>query len=220
MVKLEQISRVYHKKGQVIHAVDAVDLAVERGGFAAIVGPSGSGKTTLMNVLGLLDAPTSGQYRLDGSPVIALTGRRAAALRGRSIGFIFQSFNLLYGLTALENTELPLVLRGVAPRARRERALLALRQVGLEDRARHRPAELSGGQQQRVAIARVLAAEPPLILADEPTGNLDSAAGREVIATLSALHALGRTVIMITHDTRAASAAQQIFHMENGRISM
>ena len=219
MIVLENLSKTYEKHGQTVHALEQVCLHVPKGDFLAITGPSGSGKTTLMNILGCLDRPTVGTYLLDGQPVSNLNGSSAAHVRNRKIGFIFQSFNLISSMSAQENVELPLLLRGTTRKARRKAALEALSQVGLASRAAHRPSELSGGQQQRVAIARVLAADPPLILADEPTGNLDAATGREILSILEGLHREGRTIVMITHDPAIAAAAPRTLRMENGRLS-
>ena len=218
MIKLEQIEKTYEKHGQAVHALEDVNLHLPKGGFLAVTGPSGSGKTTLMNILGCLDRPDSGIYRLDGQTVDRLDGAQAADLRNRKIGFIFQSFNLIGSMTALENVELPLVLRGVGRKNRRQTALEALERVGLSQRAMHRPSELSGGQQQRVAIARVLAQNPPLILADEPTGNLDGASSREILSILRQLNGEGQTVVMITHDDSIAAAAPAQMRMEAGRL--
>ncbi len=218
MIVLENLSKTYEKHGQTVHALEQVCLHVPKGDFLAITGPSGSGKTTLMNILGCLDRPTSGQYLLDGQPVSDLSGTRAADTRNRKIGFIFQNFNLVPSLSALENVELPLLLRGVGRKARRRIALDALEQVGLAQRAAHRPAELSGGQQQRVAIARVLAADPPLILADEPTGNLDAAAGADILAILRQLRQQNRTIVMITHDPSIAASLPRQLRMEDGML--
>ncbi len=219
MIVLENLSKTYEKHGQTVHALEQVCLHVPKGDFLAITGPSGSGKTTLMNILGCLDRPDSGRYLLEGATVSQLTGSSAAHIRNRKIGFIFQSFNLISSMSAQENVELPLLLRGTPRKARRKAALEALSQVGLASRAAHRPSELSGGQQQRVAIARVLAADPPLILADEPTGNLDAATGREILSILEGLHREGRTIVMITHDPAIAAAAPRTLRMENGRLS-
>ena len=219
MIVLENLSKTYEKHGQTVHALEQVCLHVPKGDFLAITGPSGSGKTTLMNILGCLDRPDSGRYLLEGATVSQLTGSSAAHTRNRKIGFIFQSFNLISSMSAQENVELPLLLRGTPRKARRKAALEALSQVGLASRAAHRPAELSGGQQQRIAIARVLAADPPLILADEPTGNLDAATGREILSILEGLHREGRTIVMITHDPAIAAAAPRTLRMENGRLS-
>lgn len=218
MIVVENLSRTYQKHGQTVTALAGVDLHVPKGDFLAVTGPSGSGKTTLMNILGCLDRPTAGTYLLDGQPVSDLNGRGAADIRNRKIGFVFQSFNLISTMSALENVELPLLLRGVCRKKRRTAALEALSRVGLEGRAAHRPSELSGGQQQRVAIARVLAADPPLILADEPTGNLDAATGRDILSILEGLHQEGRTIVMITHDPAIAAAAPRTLRMECGRL--
>ncbi len=219
MIVVENLSKTYQKHGQTVHALEAVNLHVPKGEFLAVTGPSGSGKTTLMNILGCLDRPTDGTYLLNGQPVSDLTGSSAADIRNQKIGFVFQSFNLISSMSALENVELPLLLRGVPRKERRKTAREALSRVGLGQRADHRPAELSGGQQQRVAIARVLAADPPLILADEPTGNLDAATGREILSILDGLHREGRTIVMITHDPAVAAAAPRTLRMENGRLT-
>ena len=219
MIRLENITKTYEKHGQTLRALADVSLHVPKGDFLAITGPSGSGKTTLMNILGCLDRPTAGKYLLEGTTVEGLGGAAAADIRNRKIGFIFQSFNLIGSMSALENVELPLVLRGKSRKIRRQKALEALARVGLQDRAGHRPAELSGGQQQRVAIARVLAAQPPLILADEPTGNLDGVTSREILSILRQLHQEGQTIVMITHDDGIAAAAPRQMRMEQGRLS-
>ena len=219
MIRLENITKTYEKHGQTLRALEDVSLHVPKGDFLAITGPSGSGKTTLMNILGCLDRPTTGKYLLEGTTVEGLGGAAAADIRNRKIGFIFQSFNLIGSMSALENVELPLVLRGESRKIRRQKALEALARVGLQDRAAHRPAELSGGQQQRVAIARVLAAQPPLILADEPTGNLDGVTSREILSILRQLHQEGQTIVMITHDDGIAAAAPRQMRMEQGRLS-
>ena len=219
MIRLENITKTYEKHGQTLRALEDVSLHVPKGDFLAITGPSGSGKTTLMNILGCLDRPTGGKYLLEGTTVEGLGGAAAADIRNRKIGFIFQSFNLIGSMSALENVELPLVLRGESRKNRRQKALEALARVGLQDRAGHRPAELSGGQQQRVAIARVLAAQPPLILADEPTGNLDGVTSREILSILRQLHQEGQTIVMITHDDGIAAAAPRQMRMEQGRLS-
>ena len=219
MIVLENLSKTYEKHGQTVHALETVNLHVPKGEFLAVTGPSGSGKTTLMNILGCLDRPTNGTYLLNGQPVSDLTGSSAADIRNQKIGFVFQSFNLISSMSALENVELPLLLRGVSRKERRKIAREALSWVGLGQRADHRPAELSGGQQQRVAIARVLAADPPLILADEPTGNLDAVTGRGILSILDGLHREGRTIVMITHDPAVAAAAPRTLRMENGRLT-
>ena len=218
MICLQHVVKTYEKRGQTVCALSDVSLSVPKGTFLAITGPSGSGKTTLMNILGCLDRPTSGCYLLDGAPVGQLGGSAASEIRNQKIGFVFQNFNLVSSMSALENVELPLVLRGESRKNRRQTALTALEQVGLADRAGHRPSELSGGQQQRVAIARVLAAKPPLILADEPTGNLDGAAAEEILSILQQLHQNGQTIVMITHDKKIAAAAPARMCMEGGRL--
>ena len=219
MIRLENSTKIYEKHGQTLRALEDVNLHVPKGDFLAITGPSGSGKTTLMNILGCLDRPTGGTYLLEGTTVEGLGGAAAAHIRNRKIGFIFQSFNLIGSMSALENVEMPLVLRGESRKSRRQKALEALERVGLQTRAGHRPAELSGGQQQRVAIARVLAAQPPLILADEPTGNLDGVTSREILSILQQLHGEGQTIVMITHDEGIAAAAPRQMRMEQGRLS-
>jgi len=219
MIVLENLSKTYQKHEKTVHALDGVNLRVPKGDFLAVTGPSGSGKTTLMNILGCLDRPCQGTYLLDGQPVSDLTGSRAADIRNQKIGFVFQSFNLISSMSALENVELPLLLRGVSRKERRKTAQEALSRVGLAERAAHRPAELSGGQQQRVAIARVLAADPSLILADEPTGNLDGPTARDILSVLDGLHREGRTIVMITHDPVVAAAAPRSLRMENGRLT-
>lgn len=218
MIRLEQVCKHYELGGETVEALQNVDLTVEDGEFLSVIGPSGSGKTTLMNILGCLDTPTSGRYFLAGKPVEHLQGREAARLRNRSIGFIFQNFNLIRAMSAVENVELPLTLRGVPRRERREIALQALDSVGLLSRKAHCPSELSGGQQQRVAIARVLASRPPLILADEPTGNLDRATGKEILRLLEDLHQAGSTIVMITHDDTIAASAPRMLCMRDGRL--
>ncbi len=195
-----------------------VSLEVHPGEFVAIVGPSGSGKTTMMNVLGCLDRPSAGEYRLAGTPVAALDDDDLARLRSRTIGFVFQSYNLLPRTTALDNVATPLLYQGVSRAERSRRATVALERLGLGDRIHHEPTELSGGQQQRVAVARALVTEPALILADEPTGNLDSASGADVMHLLHELNAAGRTIVLITHDPDVASAAGRQIHLHDGRV--
>jgi len=202
-----------------VPALDDVSLAIQPGEFVAIVGPSGSGKSTMMNILGCLDRPTHGSYRLAGTPVADLDDDGLAALRSRTIGFVFQSYNLLPRTTALDNVATPLLYQGVGRSERVRRARATLERLGLGDRTDHEPTELSGGQQQRVAVARALVTEPALILADEPTGNLDSHAGAEVIALLRELHQAGRTVVLITHDPEVARSADRQIHLLDGRIA-
>ena len=198
--------------------MDHVDLKIDKNEFVAIIGQSGSGKSTLMNMLGCLDVPTSGTYILNGQDVSNLTDDDLSDIRNREIGFIFQGFNLIAGLTALENVELPLIYRGVAKKERLRLSEIALEKVGLVKRMDHKPSEMSGGQQQRVAIARAIAQAPPVILADEPTGNLDSNSTKEIMEILKGLHAEGRTVILITHDNDIAARAKRIIRIMDGRI--
>jgi len=216
-MQLSGVSKVYGGLTPV-RALEDVSLTVQRGEFTAIVGHSGSGKSTLMHILGCLDTPTAGKYCLEGTDVSSLPDRQLSAVRCRHIGFVFQGFHLLPGLTALENVELPLYYRGVPRARRRALALAAMERVGLSDRVQHRPAALSGGQQQRTAIARAIAADPPLLLADEPTGNLDSAAGADILALLRALHVQGHTVVLITHDRDIAAACDCRVTIADGRI--
>jgi putative ABC transport system ATP-binding protein len=216
LIRMEKVSKEYRTGGGVLKALNEVSLTVRSGEFVAIIGPSGSGKSTLMNILGLLDTPTSGKYWLEGEEVSRLRDGRLAEIRNRKIGFIFQNFNLLPKLTALENVELPLIYRGMRSAERRERAMEALRKVGLEERVRHRPSELSGGQQQRVAIARALAGDPSILLGDEPTGALDTKTGREVLQLMQDLNREGRTIMLITHDMDVAGQAKRIVRIADG----
>ena len=219
MIRLEQVSRSYEKDGNRVEALRQVQLHLAPGEMAAVVGPSGSGKTTLLNILGCLDRPTAGRYLLDGQPVERMTARQQALVRNRKIGLIFQQFHLLPGLSAEENAALPLTFRGIPLRQRREAARQALEQVGLGARWGHRPGELSGGQQQRVAIARVLCADPSVVLADEPTGNLDPESAAAVMDILCRLHRAGKTVVIITHDAAVARIAPRLFRMESGCLT-
>ena len=218
LVRLERAEKLYRLGEVDVPALRGVDLTVERGASLAIMGPSGSGKSTLLHLLGLLDLPTAGRVLWDGQDVTRLRPGELAELRGRHIGFVFQTFNLVPTLTALENVELPLVFIGVPPRARRARAAELLERMGLEGRARHKPRQMSGGEQQRVAIARALAPDPELILADEPTGNLDSATGREILAILSEFNRQGKTLILVTHDPEAAATTRHTLRLRDGRI--
>ena len=218
MIELSHIGKRYRMGDGEVDALADVNLFVRRGEFVAVIGPSGSGKSTLMNIMGCLDRPSAGAYRLDGVNVELLGADELAAVRGRKIGFVFQGFQLLPRLTALENVELPLMIAGVGAKERRRRAGDALVRVGLDARMRHRPSQLSGGQQQRVAIARALVTDPPVLLADEPTGNLDSRASRDVMDLLCALNAQGRTVVLITHDPGVAARAGRQVRVKDGRV--
>lgn len=219
LIDLREISKIYNPGENEVRALDRVNLRIDRGEFVAIVGHSGSGKSTLMNLLGCLDVPTEGTYFLDGHDVSVLSEDELSDIRNRQIGFVFQGFNLIPSLSAQQNVELPLVYRGLPGPQRQELAAEALKRVGLENRMSHRPSELSGGQQQRVAIARAIAARPPVILADEPTGNLDSHAGREVMNILLELNREGRTVILITHDNEIAAMAGRVVRIRDGRLA-
>lgn len=216
MIQLEDVTKIYRMGKVEVRALCGVDVSIDDGELVAIMGPSGSGKTTLMNILGCLDVPTSGRYLLDGTDVSRLSDNRLARIRSRKIGFVFQTYNLVPRTSALRNVELPLLYAGV--RGRRGQARRVLEQVGLGDRLKHLPSELSGGQQQRVAIARALINDPAIILADEPTGNLDSAASAEILAVLTRLHHAGRTVVIITHEEEVARTAPRIVRMRDGRI--
>ena len=220
MILMENIAKEYPgRRGEAgVRVLSGVDLHVRPGEYAAIVGASGSGKSTLMHLIGCLDAPTSGRYRLDGTELTGLSAKELCRVRREKIGFVFQGYQLLKRLTALENVALPLMLRGVPLRRREEAAMEALRRVGLEQRARHLPARLSGGQQQRVSIARALCYSPSLLLCDEPTGALDASSRDEVLALLAELHQAGHTIVVITHDPRVADHAQHRYRVEGGRI--
>ena len=219
IIRLDRISRTYAMGKLAVHALNDVSLQVRQGEFVAIVGPSGSGKSTMMNILGCLDRPTAGQYLLAGTPVARLDDDALARLRSRTIGFVFQSYNLLPRTTALDNVTTPLLYQNVSRRERAARAGAALERLGLGDRLDHEPSELSGGQQQRVAIARAIVTDPAMLLADEPTGNLDSASGREVMGLLHELNDAGRTIVLITHDAEIARAANRQIHLLDGRIA-
>jgi putative ABC transport system ATP-binding protein len=219
VIELVDVSKTYRSGSLSVQALQDVHVVIEEGEFVAIAGPSGSGKSTLMHIIGCLDVPTSGTYRLAGEDVSTLDEDRLAEIRNRRIGFVFQQFNLLPSLPAVRNVELPLAYCRVPRRERRERAMIALAQVGLADRVDHRPGELSGGEQQRVAIARALVTEPALILADEPTGNLDSVATEDVLGLLNDLHGAGRTVVLITHEREIADAAGRIVNIRDGRVA-
>jgi putative ABC transport system ATP-binding protein len=218
LIDLSRVSRVHRVGDQEVHALLAVDLAVERGEYLAIMGPSGSGKSTLLNVIGLLDRPSAGEYRLDGIAVAGLDDDQRASLRRDRIGFVFQVFHLISRLSAAENVELPLVLAGVAPGERRQRVQDSLAALGLADRAGHRPEQLSGGQRQRVAIARAMIMQPDLLLADEPTGNLDREAGASVLEILERLNADGLTLLVVTHDPEIGARAARRLRLVDGAI--
>ena len=218
VIEMEALSKVYRSGALSVTALDAISLSIERGEYVAIMGPSGSGKSTMMNILGCLDVPSSGRYRLDGVAVDGLSDDELAAVRNRKIGFVFQSFNLLPRYDALENVALPLRYAGVGRAERRARAQAVLEQVGLGDRMTHLPGELSGGQRQRVAVARALVTHPSLILADEPTGNLDTATSIDIMRLFGAVHAAGNTVVLVTHEDDIARHAHRIIRLRDGRI--
>ncbi len=218
LIELKNAYKIYNPGENEVRALDGIDLCIDRGDFVAIVGQSGSGKSTLMNMLGLLDVVTSGTYILDGKDIQDMDDDELSAIRNLEIGFIFQGFNLIPSLTAKGNVELPLIYRGMKPEERDKLSTEALRRVGLEKRMNHLPSEMSGGQQQRVAIARAVAAKPPVILADEPTGNLDSASGKDVMRIINELWAEGRTIILITHDDKIAAKAHRVIRFCDGKI--
>ena len=220
LIAMTELTRVYDLGPQKIFALNGVNLTIEQGEYVAIMGPSGSGKSTLMNIIGCLDTPSSGSYMLDGVPVETLNDDELAAIRNRKIGFVFQTFNLLARTTALQNVELPLVYAKIPRAERRRQAEEALVAVGLGDRMSHQPNELSGGQRQRVAIARALVNKPSLLLADEPTGNLDSQTGREILDLFHELHARGNSIIMVTHEDDVAREAARIIHIRDGKVSV
>ncbi|MBP5427063.1 MAG: ABC transporter ATP-binding protein [Clostridiales bacterium] len=220
LIHIKNIVKTYTMGGVSFNALDGVSMDIYEKEFVSIVGPSGSGKSTFMNMLGCLDVPTSGEYYIQGEDVSCMTEDELAVLRNKTIGFIFQGFNLLSKLTAYENVELPLIYQGISFTKRKKLVLDALGRVGLANRLDHKPSELSGGQQQRVAIARALSAKPPIILADEPTGNLDSKSGAEVMNMLKELHQEGKTIILITHDNNIAMEAQRIVRIADGKITM
>ena len=218
LIEVRDVYKIYNPGENQVNALDGVSITIDEGEFVAIIGQSGSGKSTLMNMLGLLDTPTHGEYYINGKLVDDLTDDQMSAIRNEEIGFIFQGFNLISSLTALENVELPLVYRGMPKQERREISQDALERVGLGERMNHLPAEMSGGQQQRVAVARAIAARPPVILAEEPTGNLDTKSTKEVMAILHELKDEGRTVIVITHDNEIAEEAERVIRIRDGKV--
>lgn len=219
LIEIKNMNRYYEFGGETLHVLKDVSLSIVKGDFIAIVGPSGSGKSTFMNMIGCLDKPDSGSYLFDGNAIENMNDRLLATIRNQKIGFIFQNFNLLSKLTALENVELPLSYRGISPKERRNKAIDVLREVGLEDRMNHLPTQLSGGQQQRVAIARALAGKPDLLLADEPTGALDQKTGKEILEMIHNLNTKGHTIVLITHDEKIAKEASRIIRIEDGCLS-
>ena len=219
LVELRNVSKIYHLGGEEIRALDDVSLDIQAGEFMSIIGPSGSGKSTLMHILGCLDSPTKGTITLDGTRIEDASGRDLARIRNEKIGFVFQFFNLLPKLTVLQNVELPMIYSGVGSRQRRERAMEALKAVGLDNRARHRPMQLSGGQQQRAAIARALVNSPKIIFADEPTGNLDSHTGEAILQLFCELSKQGRTIALVTHDPEIASRTPRKIEIRDGKIA-
>lgn len=218
LIKVKDLCKIYNPGENEVRALDHVNLEIQKGEFVAIIGQSGSGKSTFMNMLGCLDIPTSGEYYLNGTDVSTMKDNELSVVRNREIGFIFQGFNLIANLTAIENVELPLIYRGIDRKTRRNLAIESLKMVGLEKRLHHKPNEMSGGQQQRVAIARAIAAKPPVILADEPTGNLDSASSREILGILKDMHKTGKTIILITHDNGIADQAKRVVRIMDGKI--
>lgn len=218
MIELKNIRKTYMLGGETVNAVDGLSLVIDEHEFVAIIGASGSGKSTLMNIIGCLDSADEGEYLLRGQDISSFSPREMAVLRNREIGFVFQQFNLLQKLTALENVELPLIYQGMGLSERKKRAVEAMTRVGLETRMNHRPNQLSGGQQQRVAIARALVTRPALILADEPTGNLDSKSSQEILALLHELHSAGNTILLITHDEHIAAEAGRRVRLVDGRV--
>ena len=218
LIEFKQVYKIYRMGDTEVHALDGVDITIDRGEFVAIVGQSGSGKSTAMNIIGCLDVPTAGRYYLGGVDVSTMEDDQQAEIRNKMLGFIFQQYNLIPKLNVLENVELPLLYAGVPERERKERAKKALARVGLEDKHKNLPSQLSGGQQQRVSIARALAGDPSVILADEPTGALDSRTGREVLGFLRQLHREGNTVVLITHDNSIAVTADRIIRLQDGKV--
>lgn len=218
LIEFKDIYKIYHMGDTEVHAIDGISLSVYKGEFVAIVGQSGSGKSTCMNIIGCLDVPTSGQYFLDGRDVSQMNDDEQAEIRNKKLGFIFQQYNLITKLNVLQNVELPLLYAGLSEKEQKERALASLERVGLREKAQNMPAQLSGGQQQRVSIARALAGDPSIILADEPTGALDSRTGKEVLGFLKQLHKEGNTIVLITHDNTIAAQAERVIRIQDGRV--
>ena len=218
LLSFHELTKIYYVGGEEVRALDGVSLDIEEGEYCAVMGPSGSGKSTLMNILGCLDSPTGGSYMLKGREIARLSDDELAGIRNQEIGFVFQTFNLLPRSDALHNVELPLIYAGISAAERKKRAEGALTSVGLADRMHHKPNELSGGQRQRVAIARALVNQPSIILADEPTGNLDTKTGNEILATFESIHAQGKTVIVVTHEEDVAAHAHRVVRLRDGRI--
>lgn len=219
MIILKDVSKIYQIGDTTVHALDHANMHIKEGEFVSIIGPSGSGKSTMMNIIGCLDTADSGQYRLDGQPIESYSEKELARIRNQKIGFIFQSFNLIGNLTAEENVELPLIYQKIPKNERKERVEAALKRVRLSGRNKHKPGELSGGQQQRVAIARAIASKPSIFLADEPTGNLDSETGKEIMSLFHELHEQGHTIVLITHDDSVAKQAARSIHILDGKLS-
>ena len=219
MITFEDVSKVYRIGGDEVRALDHANLQIDQGEFVSVIGPSGSGKSTLMNIIGCLDVADSGTYTLDGQPIWQYSERELARIRNHKIGFVFQGFNLLSKMTAEENVELPLIYQGISASERKKRVREALERVNLEARRKHKPTELSGGQQQRVAIARAIVTQPSLLLADEPTGNLDSKTGDEIMALFHELHDAGNTIVLITHDAKVAQQARRRIHILDGHVA-
>lgn len=218
MIVLKEVKKIYNLGAEDVHALDGVDLTISKNGYISIMGPSGSGKSTLMNMIGCLDTPTEGTYMFEGEPVHEMDDNQLASIRNRKIGFVFQTFNLLAKLTALRNVELPLIYGNVPRNERLEFAKIALEKVGLGDRMKHKPNEMSGGQRQRVAIARALVTDPSIILADEPTGNLDSKSGEEIMSIFDSLHDSGNTIILVTHEKYIAEHANRTINLLDGKV--